>query len=114
MEFQYYWADIAVIVLVLVFMSIGYKNGLLRMVYTLVSFAASILIAWLLYPIVVDLLKGFGLEGTLGGLVRTNYIAPARPASLPGQILLKDPPQSDKAATRSKWMPQRIPAYRPF
>lgn len=76
MDFQYYWADIAVIVVILIFIGIGYKNGLLRMVYTLVSFAAAILIAWLLYPVMVDLLKGFGLEGTLGDLVRTNYIAP--------------------------------------
>ncbi len=58
-------ADIIVIVIVAGFAIFGYKKGFVRSIVGILSLAASIVLAWLLYPVVADLLVAFGVESAL-------------------------------------------------
>ncbi len=70
-------ADILVVLIVTVFAILGYKKGFVKSVVGILSLAASIVLAWVLYPIAADLLKTFGVENVLfESIQRTaeNYI----------------------------------------
>lgn len=58
-------ADIVVILIIAGFAIFGYKKGLVRSVVGILSLAASIALAWILYPVVADLLVTFGVDTLL-------------------------------------------------
>lgn len=51
------WTDIAVLAIVGVFVFAGWKNGLVKMGFRLLSFAVSIGLAWLLHPYLAEFLQ---------------------------------------------------------
>lgn len=52
------WIDIAVIVIIAAFAAWGFKRGLIKSVVGILSLAASIILAWALYPVIAKLLEG--------------------------------------------------------
>ena len=57
--------DVAVIVIIAACMIAGYKSGLIRMVFKLVSVFVSMLLAYMLYPHIGAYLRGTSLFGSL-------------------------------------------------
>ncbi|MDR0273470.1 MAG: CvpA family protein [Clostridiales bacterium] len=62
--------DIGVLVLVALCALAGYRQGLIRTVYRLVSFFVSMLLAYVLYPIVAGILRTTPLFGTIADSVK--------------------------------------------
>lgn len=58
-------ADIIVVLIIAVFALLGYKKGFVKSVVGILSFVASMVLAWFLYPVAADLLKTFGVESAL-------------------------------------------------
>lgn len=63
MNFSY--MDLIVAAIVGLFAVFGYKRGFVRSVVGMLSLAASVLLAWLLYPVVSDLLGTLGVRGAV-------------------------------------------------
>lgn len=72
MRFNYFGLnsiDYAIIFVVLLFGIFGYRKGFMRSLVGIASLAASIIIAWILYPVVSDILNGFGLKEVIANTV---------------------------------------------
>ena len=72
MRFNYFGLnsiDYAIILVVLLFGLFGYKKGFMRSLVGIASLAASIIIAWILYPVVSDILNGLGLKEVIANTV---------------------------------------------
>ncbi|HIV85937.1 MAG TPA: CvpA family protein [Candidatus Monoglobus merdigallinarum] len=68
--------DILTAVVLLFFIWRGYKNGLMKSAYRLVSFLLGIILAYLLYPYVKDIILGSTAGEAIRSLVRTKYVEP--------------------------------------
>lgn len=69
-------ADILTAAVFVVFIVIGWKKGLLRSLYGIAALAASIIIAYLLYPYIKDIIAGSSFGIKICELVRTRYVEP--------------------------------------
>ncbi len=58
-------ADIIIIIMVALFCLLGLKKGFIKSSVGLLSLAASMLLAWILYPVLSDLLKNVGVNEAL-------------------------------------------------
>nr|QGT51015.1 hypothetical protein Firmicute1046_0910 [uncultured Firmicutes bacterium] len=67
--------DIIVVIILILFLLYGIRTGLVRMALRMGSVLLSILLAWMLYPVVSDILSNFFLKG-LSEMIRVNYIEP--------------------------------------
>lgn len=56
------YMDFIVIAIIAIFAAFGYKRGFLRSTLGILSLIASIALAWMLYPVVTDLLTSLGLS----------------------------------------------------
>lgn len=61
--------DWAIILIVLLFGLIGRRKGLMKSLVGVVSLMASVIIAWILYPVVSDILSGIGVKEFVAGRV---------------------------------------------
>lgn len=61
--------DIIITVVLILFALAGYKKGLVGNIVGLVSLVASVILAWILYPIVSDMLIGTGIRDGIYGVV---------------------------------------------
>lgn len=68
--------DILTAAIFVIFIFIGYKKGLLRSLYGIAALAASIIIAYLLYPYIKDIINGSQIGIGVRNLVRTKYVEP--------------------------------------
>jgi len=68
--------DILTAAVFILFIIIGYKKGLLRSLYGIAALAASIIIAYLLYPYIKDIISGSVIGSSIRDLVRTKYVEP--------------------------------------
>ena len=59
------YMDIIVAAIVLVFAAMGFRKGFVREVVGILSLGASFVLAWVLYPVVSDLLVVVGLKGVV-------------------------------------------------
>ncbi|MDR0286774.1 MAG: CvpA family protein, partial [Clostridiales bacterium] len=59
------WADLTVILILILFAFIGYKRGFVLSVYSIVSILIALVLAFLLYPGVSQMLLATPLKGTL-------------------------------------------------
>ena len=59
------YMDIIVAAIVLVFAAIGFKKGFIRSIVGIISLGASFVLAWVLYPVVSDLLVVVGLKSVV-------------------------------------------------
>lgn len=72
MNFNYFGlntVDYVIIFVILLFGLLGWKKGFMKSLVGIISLVASIIIAWLLYPIVSDILTGFGFKEVIGNMV---------------------------------------------
>lgn len=67
-------ADIAVLLIIAVFAVIGVKRGFVRSVVGVLSFAASIALAWILHPVVSDVMVSLGVDITLAEKIRDSIM----------------------------------------
>lgn len=67
--------DIIVVIVLVLFLLYGIRTGLVRMALRMGAVLLSILLAWLLYPIVSEVFSNFFLE-SLSQVIQENYIAP--------------------------------------
>ena len=58
-------ADIIIFLIIGGFTLFGFKKGLVRSVVGILSLAASVVLAWLLYPVISDILASLGIKMTL-------------------------------------------------
>ena len=89
--------DILTLALIILLTVIGYRRGLLRSVFGLISFAVSYLLAWRLYPHMSSLLRDAGLYGWLQqsvagfmNLDRAAEVPPAMQAGVLAQLPLPE------------------------
>lgn len=68
--------DILTAAVFVLFIFIGYKKGLLRSLYGIAALAASIIIAYLMYPYIKDIINGSAIGIEVRNLVRTKYVEP--------------------------------------
>lgn len=68
-------ADIIVIAVVALFVAAGWKKGLMKSLMGIVSFALSLIVAFLIYPRVSDFLSATPLYTFLTEVVKDGYIA---------------------------------------
>ncbi len=64
-SFPFSITDIILFVLIGIFAYQGWRGGLIKMGFRLLSFIASIILAWLFYPIFADFLKGTAVYGSI-------------------------------------------------
>ena len=72
MRFNYFGLnsiDYTIIFVVLLFGIFGYRKGFMRSLVGIASLAASIMIAWILYPVISDILNGLGLKEVIANTV---------------------------------------------
>ena len=67
-------ADIIVLLIIAAFAVIGVKRGFIRSVVGVLSFAASIALAWILHPVVSELMMSFGIDITLTERIRESML----------------------------------------
>lgn len=73
--------DIITAAVFVLFIVLGYKRGLLRSLYGIAALAASIIIAYLLYPYIKNLIAD-GLFGDwIRSMVKTKYVTPGLSAN---------------------------------
>lgn len=65
-------ADIIIILIIGGFALFGFKKGFVRSVVGILSLAASVVLAWLLYPVVSDMLASLGVKMTLTENIRES------------------------------------------
>lgn len=68
--------DILIAVVFVVFIIIGYKKGLLKSLYGIAALAASIIIAYTLYPYIKDIMFGGVFGDWVRSMVQTKYVDP--------------------------------------
>lgn len=72
-------ADIIIALIVAGFAVFGYKKGFVGSVVGILSLAASLILAWFLYPIIADLLVTFGVKSGIAegiqSVIGTNTVA---------------------------------------
>lgn len=80
------WIDIAVVAIIAVFAAWGFKRGLIKSVVGILSLAASIVLAWALYPVIAKLLEATDITAYIHNAVQgriseklTPDIQPAMP-----------------------------------
>lgn len=69
--------DITIIVIVTIFAFCGLRKGLVGTIIGFVSIFAAIILAWILYPIVVDLLTGVGIRDYVYEVVLKKFVSGA-------------------------------------
>lgn len=68
--------DILTAAVFVLFITIGYKKGLLRSLYGIAALAASIIIAYLLYPYIKNIISNGVFGDWIRSTVQTKYIEP--------------------------------------
>ena len=71
--------DIAIIVIVLLLGIWGFRRGLIKSVFSIVSYIASLVLSWILYPYVSDFLSKTPLYPAIQSAVQNNYVVPNTP-----------------------------------
>ena len=54
--------DIIVLIMLLIFTVAGFKKGFVGNLVGFISLVASVILAWILYPVIADMLMGFGIR----------------------------------------------------
>ena len=79
--------DICVIAVAALFTWFGYRKGLIRTIFSLLSIVASLVLAWMLYPVVSNVLVGFGLHSFIAGAAGKVLVGEAQlPAIFSGLV----------------------------
>lgn len=81
--------DIVVIAIVVLFLLYGIRTGLIRMALRMGSTLLSILLAWLLYPVVSKILSAFFFD-SVSAMIQHNYIEPNMSGMLDGAAALPE------------------------
>lgn len=74
-----YIMDAAVIFIVVLYLSKGWRKGLAQMVVSALSFVLALILAWQLYGYVADFLRTIGLQAKLAASLGSRIDAPANP-----------------------------------
>lgn len=69
--------DFVIIAIIIIFSLFGFKKGLFRTVVGILSLVTSIILAWILYPIVSDILVSMGFRDFIYGIVYKQLEAKA-------------------------------------
>lgn len=70
-------ADYVILAIIVLFSLLGFKKGLFKSTVGILSLVASLILAWILYPIVSDILMGMGFRDFIYGIVYKQLEAKA-------------------------------------
>ena len=68
------WTDLVLAAWILLFVWLGWRRGLIKMVFHLLSFAAALAVSWMLYPVAAELLRSTALYGRILAAVKENFV----------------------------------------
>ena len=78
------WTDVILLALVCAFAFAGWKSGVVKMGFRLISFFAALILAWLLYPVLAEYLRTTPLYSALFELLGgKDAVSGAAPALVP-------------------------------
>lgn len=69
------YIDIIILIIIAVLFVIGAKRGLVKSVIGILSFAASIALAWILYPVIAEILESVGVKSVIYEAIYNNIIS---------------------------------------
>ncbi len=93
------WSDFVLLAWMGVFAFWGWRSGLMKMGFRLLSFAAALVLAWMLYPIVAEILRNTPLYQSLFTAVSGSMPETVQQSAAMPQVLQQVIEQGSTAAT---------------
>lgn len=86
MAVMFSWTDVVLLVFVGIFALLGWKAGMVKMAFRFLSFGVSLLLAWMLYPMLSKVLWGTSLYQAIYSAAAEQMIGADALSSLPEGI----------------------------